>query len=299
LEILSKSHYSDEIKSGTMAMAQSTLVDRPLTSVIVRRVLFFALGALLFLCSTERGFGQAETVTYTYDNLNRLTRTTYSGGRSIIYTYDAAGNRTSIQVLAGGAAPPFGINSVNGVIPQTGRATGGQQIKLSGSFTGLSTVIIGGVSASWTFSNGTSEVTVTTPAHAVGGVSIDLLPTSGSTYSKSNAFAYLPTTFTDDILTVGQTTAKAQHIIELRQAIDALRAVAGLGAAPWTDVVLVPIGNAVRAVHIQELRTYLDNAAALLGYPTQPYMDPSLTSGFTVKKVHIEELRQRIRNIAG
>ena len=37
----------------------------------------------------------AEQVTYTYDNLNRLTHTDYGNGRAIEYTYDAAGNRLS------------------------------------------------------------------------------------------------------------------------------------------------------------------------------------------------------------
>src|SRR5258707_5306042 len=97
---------------------------------------------------------------------------------------------------------------------------------------------MGGFSAPWSFTNGsadTSSITVTTPAHAVGAVQIDLTPTSGSPYSKANAFAYLPTVFTDDSIVIGATMVKAQHILELRQAVDAMRAVAGLGGAPWTD----------------------------------------------------------------
>ncbi len=34
------------------------------------------------------------TVTYTYDNLNRLTQASYSNGVGIQYSYDALGNRT-------------------------------------------------------------------------------------------------------------------------------------------------------------------------------------------------------------
>src|SRR5439155_11210653 len=98
------------------------------------------------------------------------------------------------------------------------------------------------------------SITVTTPPHAAGAVQIDLTPTSGSSYSKANAFAYLPTVFTDDTIMVGQTTAKAQHIIELRQAVDAMRAVAGLSGAPWTDPALAA-GNNIKAIHILDLRT--------------------------------------------
>ncbi|MDQ3014091.1 MAG: hypothetical protein M3X11_25720, partial [Acidobacteriota bacterium] len=188
---------------------------------------------------------------------------------------------------------------IDTVIPAAGRTTGGQQIRLTGSFITLSSVTVGGVSASWTYSNGTSEVTVTIPAHASGAVNIDLTPTSGSAYSKSNAFAFLPTIFTDDTLVVGVTTAKAQHIIELRQAVDALRAVAGLTSAPWTDSTLLPSSTLIKAVHITELRTYLENAAGLLGYSAGSYTDPALSSGFLIKRLHIEELRQRIRTIAG
>jgi YD repeat-containing protein len=41
---------------------------------------------------------QAEQVTYSYDNLNRLIKSDYGNGNVIDYTYDAAGNRTSQKV---------------------------------------------------------------------------------------------------------------------------------------------------------------------------------------------------------
>lgn len=192
--------------------------------------------------------------------------------------------------------PPLNINSV---VPQAGRTSGGQQVKLNGSFANLSAVMMGGVSASWSYTNGTSEITVTTPAHAVGAVNIDLVPTSGNTYSKNNAFAYLPTVFTDNTLVAGATMAKAQHIIELRHAVDALRAVAKLQPAQWTDTTLVPNNTMIKAVHILELRMYLDDTMTQLGITPQPYTDSSLSSGDVLKRIHIEELRQRIRAIAG
>ncbi|HYR75667.1 MAG TPA: carboxypeptidase-like regulatory domain-containing protein [Pyrinomonadaceae bacterium] len=190
---------------------------------------------------------------------------------------------------------------IDTVAPPAGRTSGGQQIILSGAFGGLSTVTMGGSAASFVYTNGagdTSQITLTTPPHAVGAVNIVLTPTSGSPLTKTNAFAYLPTVFTDNTITVGQTTAKAQHIVELRQAVDAMRAVAGLTGAPWTDPALAP-GDTIRAIHILDLRTYLDDAATRLGYSTSPYTDPGLTSGFVIKRIHIEELRQRIRTIAG
>jgi len=197
------------------------------------------------------------------------------------------------------AAPPQ--LRIDTVTAPAGRSSGGQQIILRGSLARLATVTMGGASALWFYTNGAGDPTaikVTTPPHAVGAVQIDLTPTSGPVYSKPNAFAYLPKIFTDDTIVVGQTMSKAQHILELRQAVDAMRAVAGLSGAPWNDPALAP-GDPIRAVHITDLRTFLEDAATRLGFSTSQYTDPGLTTGFVIKRIHIEELRQRIRTIAG
>jgi len=99
-------------------------------------------------------------------------------------------------------------------------------------------------------------------------------------------------TYTDDPLTQGTTPIKAQHVTELRQAVNAVRATANLTAATWTDSSLT--GVAIKAVHIQELRTNLDQALTALGLATSAYTDPSLT-GVLIKKVHLDELRQRVK----
>jgi hypothetical protein len=191
------------------------------------------------------------------------------------------------------------VLSIGTLSRKAARTSGGQQIVLTGSFRGLSSVTVGGVNASWV-SNSDSQITLTTPAHAVGAVDIVLVPQAGtgSNYTKSNAFAYLPTTFTDDTLIAGVTTAKAQHILELRQAVDALRAVAGLAPAAWTDPTLTPLSAIIKVIHIQELRALLDDALTRLGYATQPYTDPGLSGGFVIKGIYIDELRQRIKAIA-
>lgn len=259
-----------------------------------RKVVIISLLAIAILCVARPCFGQqSDSITYTYDGLNRLVKVVYADGTSIAYTYDAAGNRTSMQVT-GVAAMALG-----GVSPRTGRASGGQQIKLSGSFAGLSAVVVGGTSAAWSYSNGFGEVTVTTPPHAVGAVAIELISSAGTTLKRENAFAYLPTTFTDDPLVAGVTEAKAQHVLELRAAVDALRAVAGLAAAPWSDATLPPRSAVIKVVHIDELRRYLEEAAARLGHAAAVYTDPSLSAGFFVKRIHVEELRHRIRTLAG
>src|SRR5205085_7137182 len=89
---------------------------------------------------------------------------------------------------------------INSVVPPAGQISGGQQVKLTGSFANLLNITVGGISASWIYTNGTSEVTLTTPAHSVGAVDIVLTPNSGSPYNKVKVFAYLPTSFTDNTL---------------------------------------------------------------------------------------------------
>ena len=43
---------------------------------------------------------------YTYDELGRLKTVTYSNGVSVVYEYDAAGNRTQKTVTGSTNAPP-------------------------------------------------------------------------------------------------------------------------------------------------------------------------------------------------
>jgi hypothetical protein len=99
--------------------------------------------------------------------------------------------------------------------------------------------------------------------------------------------------FTDDPLAANSTLVKAVHATELRQAVNAVRAAADLGAATWTDSSLSGID--VKAVHVSELRTNLDTARNLLGLSIGGYTD-TLTPGTTlIKAVHISELRDRVK----
>jgi hypothetical protein len=206
----------------------------------------------------------------------------------------ASGHSNAISVTTAPCAP-----WIDDVSPKAGRAAGGQQITLTGDFACLSTVTIGGSSVFWSYADGTNAIIFPSPAHAVGSVDLVLTTATGGSLTKSKAFAYLPRVFTDNTLLAGVTTAKAQHIIELRQAVDALRAVAGLQPAAWPDATLAPTSAVVKAIHIRELRTHLDDAATRLGYSTSPYTDPALATSFIIKRVYMEELRQRIRAIAG
>jgi chitodextrinase len=102
--------------------------------------------------------------------------------------------------------------------------------------------------------------------------------------------------FTDDTITVASTVIKANHVTELRTAVNALRTAAGLGSATWTNS---PLSGAwIKAVDISELRTALGNAINILGLTAPNYTDSTLIgtpTNATIKKSHIEELLQRVK----
>lgn len=96
--------------------------------------------------------------------------------------------------------------------------------------------------------------------------------------------------FTDDPVTAG-VVVKAVHLTQLRQAVNLVRAAAGLGAASFTDAT----PTLIKAVHISELRSALDPARSAIGVPALTYTDPTLTTGLVVKAAHIQELRNGVK----
>jgi YD repeat-containing protein len=53
-------------------------------------------GAMVMLAMIAVVPAHAGSATHTYDSLGRLTKVTYSNGTVITYTYDAAGNRSTV-----------------------------------------------------------------------------------------------------------------------------------------------------------------------------------------------------------
>ena len=109
--------------------------------------------------------------------------------------------------------------------------------------------------------------------------------------------------FANDPLVTGAAGpwVSAAHLTELRTAVNAMRAAAGLTSSSFTDGTVA--GVPIRAVHVTELRAALNAArsaigcASLLsrtwpcGLPTVVYTDPSLAAGVQVKAAHFHELR--------
>ncbi len=115
---------------------------------------------------------------------------------------------------------------------------------------------------------------------------------SGNVSPYSNIDLATAISFTDDSLTAGTTTIKSQHLTELRQAVNAVRATAGLSQANWSEDITAGL-TTIKASHIQELRTKLDEARSTLGLPACSYTNASV--GVLIQKNHIDELRQCVR----
>lgn len=101
--------------------------------------------------------------------------------------------------------------------------------------------------------------------------------------------------FTDEPLTPGVTPIRAQHIDELRTAVNAVREAADLPAFSFTDS-SIGAGTSVRAVHMSELRTALAEAFETLGTGAIGYADPVISSAITrIRAVHVQQLRMAVK----
>ena len=213
---------------------------------------------------------------------------TLFGGRA---NWDYIGKSTR-SPSSGNLAPPTGLFAT---------ASSGPQVSISWT-TSTSTIDHYQVERSQYLNTGYTVIASNVTATSFNDTSVS----SGSSYlyrvcavdaagnhsAYSNVDLATAITFTDDPLVAGGTTIKAQHIFELRQAVNAVRLLAGLSAASWTDSYLS--GVTIKAVHIQELRNMLDQAFNMLGLPVSSYADPWL-AGVVVKKAHVEEIRQRVK----
>ncbi len=242
-------------------------------------------------CATFAYLTLSTGLTLVDENLS--PNTTY---RYRVQATDAAGNLSGFSPISGAHVPPPPTPPTN----FSATATGGTQVALA-----------------WTASIGADHYEIQRSDHngayqligAAGAASYtDTNVTSGTAYlyrvravdaqgfvsELSNVDVSTTMTFTDDPVLAAVTPVKAIHIMELRQAVDAVRASAGLTAASWTDTSLA--GIVIKAIHIQELRTALNAALTVVGKPVPSYTDPTLMAGTTtVKAVHVNELRQQVK----
>jgi YD repeat-containing protein len=237
------------------------------------------------------------TWTYEYDANGNLTKQTDAKGQVIDFTYDALNRLKTKTLNIPDTQPPSDPSSL------TATAVSGSQINLSWtastdnvgvdhyevwrSFNNNPYTLAGSpTTASFADNSASGSTTYLYKVRAVDG--------TGNFSGYSNVDLATTITFTDDPLTAGTTLVKAQHITELRQAVNAVRASTGLSAAVWTDSSLA--GIQIKVVHIQELRSNLNPALTAIGFSTPTYTDATLIAGSTVvKKAHVEELRQPVK----
>jgi hypothetical protein len=114
-------------------------------------------------------------------------------------------------VVGCGPAPTV---SATGVSPNTGPITGGTTVTITGTnFTGVTTgVTFGGLAANFTV-NSLTQITATTPAHAVGAVDV-AVTTGAGTATATAAFTYLgPPTVTGVAPNKGSTAGGLSVVI--------------------------------------------------------------------------------------
>ena len=172
----------------------------------------------------------------------------------------------------------------------TATATGASQVSLS--WTAVGGAASYEIERSFNDSAFTPLITVAGTSHTDNGL------TANTTYlyrvrtvagAFSNIDSATTTVFTDPLLAVGG-VVKAAHFTELRTAVNAMRASAGLAPQVFTDSTLTTI----KAVHLTELRTALNAARAEIGLAALTYTNPS-PSGVTVKAVHVNGLRAGVQ----
>jgi hypothetical protein len=118
---------------------------------------------------------------------------------------------------------------------------------------------------------------------------------SGNVTPRSDVDLATTVIFADPALTSGATIRQI-HLVQLRTAVNAVRTLAGVGSASFTDPTITIGTTRVRAAHVAELRTALDAARGTLGLPTLTYAEPALIPGSTVvRATHVLELRQGVR----
>lgn len=119
----------------------------------------------------------------------------------------------------------------------------------------------------------------------------------GNVSPSSNIDVATAITFDDDPFASPPTLTlvKAQHVLQLRQAVNAVRhTTPTLGDYSWTQASATLAGAPIKAVDVEELRTALDQALSILGLPVGGYTDSSLT-GLPISKLYITELRARVK----
>jgi hypothetical protein len=128
---------------------------------------------------------------------------------------------------------------------------------------------------------------------------------NGNFSSYSSADLATAISFQDDPLTSttenqsAATPIRAVHLTQLRSAVNAVRALAGIAAASWTypDPVSNPPEQR-RTIYLEdltEMRSKLDEALIILGMSQSYSTNPPLARGSAISAAHFSQIRARVK----
>ena len=238
---------------------------------------------------TPLGSGTISAGSATY-----TTSTLAQGSHAILAVYEGDAyfyGNNSTQLTQVVNAAPFGppplfsatATSTTQVALSWGAVSGAISYEVwRSSFNGPYTLAL--TTASATSTNDTGRTANTTYLYMVRTIG------SSGPSAFSPIDAATTTVFTDPVL--ASQLIRAVHIVELRIAVNAMRAAAGLLLPSFTDPTLSSGSTLIRAVHIVELRLRLNEARAAIPLSGIVYTDATITPGSTVmKEAHVAEIR--------
>jgi hypothetical protein len=153
------------------------------------------------------------------------------------------------------------------------------------------------------FNDGIEQIIATpgTPGFTDGGLSPSTAylyrvraVTAGGTSAFTNSDLATTILFSNDPILFGQTTIRRDHLVEMRDATNAVRVTAGLPIQTWTDDPIIANTTVIRAVHVTQMRTALLAALTALGLPL-PSFTQGISAGTVVRAPDIQELRNVVK----
>jgi YD repeat-containing protein len=141
----------------------------------------------------------------------------------------------------------------------------------------------------------TTATTLLRPANANTAYLYRVRSIKAGTASAWSAVDLATTTMFTDDPTSASVVIKAEHIMQLRTAVNAVRALWNSALAPATFADATLSGVNPKVVHVQELRNVLAEARNGLGLTVWSFTDPTLTAGSSFKAVHVNDLRGGVR----
>lgn len=238
---------------------------------------FYASNNLLAAVALSGGVAETTTSFATWGS--RPVKAVYSGNA----TLNPAETTQSVSVLIGPWGTPLQVVArafaANRVTVQWSPLQDATSYKVWRRAT-----LASGWTLHGTYSGG--GMTFTVPSNTTEMFAVSALDGNGAESPLSAPDIATTVLFTDASIAPRVTRVKAQHFIDLRVAIGAVRTFAGLPAFSYTNAVAP--GQRIRRADLTEMRTALAEARSAIGLPPVAVTDATPTS---IRAVHVQELR--------